>query len=413
MKFIKDTFHSALGVSAKVVGSLTLNKFFAVYFGTAGVTLLAHFQNLTAMLTQVPVDGINRGIMRYWAISSVPEKFKTEIFFAGFLINLVVYTLAVAGLLLFSPHLSEILAGEVHGTLFYLCFFGSIFVFVVNLMLQCLVLAAHRYKDYSLLQLSNTSILVVSVLFSFARHEIGSSFLAFSLGMALGVVPTIIYLYKYPILSFHGFSVSAKSFKSLNNFVLMALSVLVFGKLMDFMVRDFAIHHFGLEATGLWQSVVKVSDMYMMLFISVVGTVYYPSVSALVFEPDQLKKYVRDALKILIPLISIGFFIMYLIKDWILGILYTHEFLGASVFFPYQLIGDFFGMISFLLAYIISAQARTIAYMAVQAFSALIYGLMIWLLLNDWGIMSFPMAHMCRHILFFLLLLGLNRRILH
>src|SRR5690606_6889300 len=125
-------------------------------------------------------------------------------------------------------------------------------------------------------------------------------------------------------------------------------------------VRQYALDQFGFHLTGLWQSVVKISDSYMSLFISTVGVVFYPQVSALVFDTDQLRKYIKDVLYIVIPVTAGGLILIYIFREPVLHILFSKEFTPAHHLIRFQLVGDFFGVISYLLIYIVSAQARTV-----------------------------------------------------
>jgi O-antigen/teichoic acid export membrane protein len=205
---------------------------------------------------------------------------------------------------------------------------------------------------------------------------------------------------------------SGKSFKNLGEFVLMAASVLVFSKLLDFLIRDHAIQTFGFHQTGLWQSVVRLSDGYMMIFINTVGVVYYPQIASLIFDVEQLRSYLQGVIKVVAPVSAIGLLFVFFLRDPILTILYSKEFTSAGILMPFQLIGDFFCILSYLLTYIISAQARTRIFIALQAGSAMIYVLFIILLENSQGIMALPAAHALRFSIVFIILVIVNKRIL-
>ncbi|MBR9999841.1 MAG: hypothetical protein KFF73_12770, partial [Cyclobacteriaceae bacterium] len=176
--------------------------------------------------------------------------------------------------------------------------------------------------------------------------------------------------------------------------------------------RDYAIQHFGLHLTGLWQSVVRISDSYMMLFINTVGIVYYPQVSALIFDPEQLRKYLKDVLKIVLVVSIIGLSLIYLFREPVLILLFDRNFIPAETLMPYQLIGDFFCFLSYLLTYIISAQARTRTFIILQAGSAILYFGLVLLFSYYFGIAGIPAAHAARYGLLFLILIFLNKRIL-
>jgi len=93
--FLRKSSWSFSSIIIKSICSLVTNKFFAVYFGTTGITLFAHFQNLISLITQVPNDGINRGIIKYWSDPQIPRDQKQKYFIAGFIMNLLMLIIAL------------------------------------------------------------------------------------------------------------------------------------------------------------------------------------------------------------------------------------------------------------------------------------------------------------------------------
>jgi PST family polysaccharide transporter len=258
-----------------------------------------------------------------------------------------------------------------------------------------------------------TSIILLIVVYLISEtNPLLYALLAFVFSHAAGLLFSAYYVIKNKYVSIVKASLPADGFSKLGEFVLMASSVLIFGKLTDFIIRDYAIQHFGLHLTGLWQSVVKISDNYMMLFINTVGIVYYPQISALIFDTDQLRIYLRDVIKIVLFVSITGLSLIYLFRQPVLIILFDRNFLPAEELMPFQLIGDFFCFLAYLLTYIISAQARTRTFIFLQAGSAIFYIGLVIFFTSMYGIEGIPVAHAARYGLLFLILIFLNKRIL-
>ena len=96
----------------------------------------------------------------------------------------------------------------------------------------------------------------------------------------------------------------------------------------------------GLNTTGLWQSVAKMSSSYLLVFTGTVGVIYYPKMASLIHEPKALKVYVLKVLSFvsLVTIISLG--VYYLNKELILKLFFSKEFESAALV-RYQVIGDF------------------------------------------------------------------------
>lgn len=258
-----------------------------------------------------------------------------------------------------------------------------------------------------------TSLMLLAVIYTISgENSLLYALLAYIIAQASGLIFSFFYVLKNKYLRLNKASLPPEGFSKLGEFVLMALSVLIFGKLTDFIIRDFAIQHFGLHRTGLWQSVVKISDSYMMLFINTVGIVYYPQVSALIFDSEQLRIYLKDVLRIVLAVSIVGLSLIYLFREPVIIILFDRNFMPAEELMPFQLIGDFFCFLAYLLTYIISAQARTLTFILLQAGSAIMYFALVLLFSSLYGIEGIPMAHAIRYGLLLLILIILNKRIL-
>ena len=65
--FVRGSLGAGVAVAARVAGALVVNKLFATYAPAGGLTLLAQFQNLMAMFTTLPNDGVQVGLVKYLA----------------------------------------------------------------------------------------------------------------------------------------------------------------------------------------------------------------------------------------------------------------------------------------------------------------------------------------------------------
>ena len=65
--FVRGSLGAGVAVAARAAGALVVNKLFATYAPAGGLTLLAQFQNLMAMFTTLPNDGVQVGLVKYLA----------------------------------------------------------------------------------------------------------------------------------------------------------------------------------------------------------------------------------------------------------------------------------------------------------------------------------------------------------
>ena len=409
--FLKKSTWSLSSIVIKSISTLVINKLFAIYFGTTGITLFAHFQNLISLITQVPNDGVNRGIIKYWSGNQLNPNEKHKLFKAGFILNLVILIITLTLIYVFRGYILRDFEFRFNILTVILVLTG-ILLFIIHLFLLSVVLSYQKIKVYAIINAVSSAIIVVAIFIIVRSGNLHYTLIAFILAQASAVALSLLYCLNKKYIKPIKERISTNDFKKLGEFVLMALSVLLFGKITDFIIRDYAIQYFGMHHTGLWQSIVKISDGYMMLFINTVGIVYYPQVSALILNTDKLRQYLRDVLKIVVFVSVTGLILIYVARVPILTLLYNREFVPASALMPMQFVGDFFCIISYLLTYIISAQARTRTFIILQAVSTVFYIFLVYILSMNQGIEGIPAAHAIRYFVFVIILIILNKRII-
>ena len=150
----------------------------------------------------------------------------------------------------------------------------------------------------------------------------------------------------------------------------------------------------------------------MLIFTGTVGVVYYPKMASLIHEPQKLKWYVIRVMGFVAFISLLGLGIYYLNKEFFLKLFFDNGFERAAYLVRFQVVGDFFAIISYLLAYLLSARVQTFKYIAAQFVSAAIYVTLISLLIEQFDLEAFTIAYMWRYIGFFVILIIFNRRLL-
>lgn len=398
----------------RALGGLTINKLFAIFLGTPGITLLSHFQNLTALFTLLPSEGVNRSIMKYWSDPETDDVERIRLFKTGLWVTAVIFSTTL-GVLYFGyrGYFFDRFITEYTPQQFLLIFIPAVLLMLSSGYLNSIILALRRVKAYALINVTGLILLVGLVYIGVTYGTIDQALLSFVLGYGLMFFCALAYLiYKRKTIRLGVGKPDLKSIKKIGKFIAMAISAIAFGKLLDFAVRDYAIELYGLERTGLWQSVAKMSTSYMLVFTGTVGVVYYPKMASLIHKPVELKQYVLKVMGFVAFISLMCLSVYYLNKEFILKLFFADGFEKAAYLVRYQVIGDFFAIISYLLAYLLSARVQTMKYIGAQVISAIIYLSLISLLIDRLNLEALTMAYMWRHIGFFLILVIFNRRLL-
>jgi PST family polysaccharide transporter len=273
-----------------------------------------------------------------------------------------------------------------------------------HVFLTSVLLAAGRLRAYVLLTVVLSALGVGGVAAALAAGwPVRTALLAYLLAQSLTLLPTLAVCRRRGLLPRLRGPVSRPGLRGLGQFLLMAGSVLLFGKAVDFVLRDVLILRFSLAQTDNWQAVAKLSDNYTMVFSALMGSVYYPRLARLAGQPAALRRYVRTVLLLLAPALALGLGLLYLGRDWLLPLLFTPRLAAARTLLAPQFVGDWAKFLTWTLLFLLMAQAKVGRYVAVQAGSAVLYAALLAVLLPRYGLLGAPLAHAVR---FGVLLLG-------
>ncbi|PSR53373.1 hypothetical protein AHMF7605_07450 [Adhaeribacter arboris] len=399
--FFKNSVFGVISVASRLASSFFLNKMVALYFGPAGIVQLAHFQNLVTFFTLVPNDGISRGLIKYLAGNDTQSLTFRTYFRSGFYLTLTVFfaitLLLVSARSFFLPYFPS-------GATWLILFLIGVFLLVLQSFLNAVLLA--RQKNGWLLVVNTLAALGVLGYVALATGKIPLPYFLNGYLLLLGCIGLITVPFSLkglPKIPLFQPRISKAAWQQLSKFILMAGTVMLFSKGLEYYIRDYSIQHFTIQQTGLWQGVVRISDSYTAVYTAVLAFAFYPKVAALLQQEPELKLFVRQALKLLAPVVAAGLCLVYFTRDYLFTWLLSAQFKAAEAFLPFQLTGDFCKLISWLLANILVAQAKFKITLLFEAISAFFYLGFFYFFTHLYGIQGNPMAH-CAHYLIFLLL---------
>ena len=399
------------------VGLLT-NKLFAAYFGAPGVALLAHFQSLLALFTQLPNDGVHRGLIRYWAPEQpqntqmpVQGLDRAQVGSAALWLNALLLGLGLVVLALFGSFFTGYFQASA-SQWFWPLLVLSLAGLTAHLMGVAMIQSTRQVKAYAWVVIAAAVLALISTLLGLLSKQLGQALTAFGVGQALGLLVSGAWLARKGLLKGLAQRPPKNALKALWPFVFMALGSILFGRALGFAVRHYAIQTYGLQEVGLWQSAVRVSDAYFMVFSGTVGAIFYPQISHKIGQPQALKAYLRSSVLQIVPLVALGLGTVYLLGKPILSTLFNPSFTVAHYLLSYRVVGDFFMLSSTLLAWLLVASGRARLFIALQALSAAVYLLALWVQhgLQVPGVQVFPVAHIGRQAAYFLALLVFTRK---
>ena len=148
---------------------------------------------------------------------------------------------------------------------------------------------------------------------------------------------------------------------------------------------------------------IRLSAAYLMLVTTTLGVYYLPRLAELT-HLDEIKKEVYLGYKFIFPLAVIGGLSVYLLRDWIIALLFSQAFMPMRDLFLWQMIGDSLKIGSWILAYLMLAKAMTKLFVTTEILFALSSVGLTYLCSKLFGFEGVSIAHLVNYALYWLVM---------
>lgn len=167
-----------------------------------------------------------------------------------------------------------------------------------------------------------------------------------------------------------------------------------------FLVRTFVSRSIDIDAAGLFQSAWVITNVYLSLILRSMGSDFFPRLSAIAGEGEKVKKLVNEQSYIILVVASPIIVGMLLFAGFALSVLYSSEFGHADAVLRWQVLGTFFKVLCWPVAFIMLAKNKGIAFLATEIIFYLVYLLSGYLLFPKYGLEATGMGYLIAYIVY-------------
>lgn len=405
MNLLKTSALNGVAVLIKTATMFILNKILAIYVGPSGYAAIGQFQNFIQMVTTFAGSAINTAVIKYTAEYHGDETKQRAIWKAAGSLVLIFSFIFTFIILIFQKQLSL----YIFQTAQYQSVFAWFAVFLVLFNLNALFLAILNGKK-EILKLvtaniagSVLSLLVTSVLA--VQYHLYGALVALSIYQSIAFFVTLFLCYKanwFKISYLFG-RIEPKIAKNFVAFALMALVSAICVPLSQMVIRSYLSQEFGLNYAGYWEAMIRLSAAYLMLVTTTLGVYYLPRLSEL-SEFNVIKAEVYTVYKFIFPLAVLGGLIVYILRDWIIAVLFTKTFLPMRDLFFWQMIGDSLKIGSWILAYLMLSKAMTKLFVITEISFALTSIALTYICTHLYGFEGVSIAHLINYGMYWIVL---------
>ncbi len=400
----KITSLNSVHILLKLVFGFITSKALAIFVGANGMAYVGNFRAFLSVVENFSLLGIQNAIVKYVAeYQHDKSKLKSVLTTFGLLLltsSIVISLVLIFGANYFSKeifHRSELYSFVFYvlAILFPLYVFSTFCISVVN--------GFQEYKKVIYIQIISSSIALLFSVFLIYYYTTFGALISLVLAPVFVFFVCLFYLRNLisisDVFSFQSFDFSVV--KNLSEYVLMALVSGVIGSFVLLEIRTDVIEITGLKNAGIYEGLQRISSYYLLFISSIMAIYFYPKLAE---QNSNTKAIILNYLKTIIPIFAIGLALIYVLRKFIIQMLFSAEFESMESLFLWQLVGDLLKGIALIFGTILIATKQTKAFIITEIISLFIMYYSTNWMLHAIGINGIVMAHTFTYFMYLLVL---------
>lgn len=393
MARLKAGIHFASSILVKAVAGLIVIKLLAWKLGPDGFGLLGQLMTLVAITGMFAGGGITNGLIKVLAESPVASKEGKAWFATAFTLTTVISAIVALLLMLFSTALSSRLMQGGFTALFVGLGLVQAIVGYASLVQAE---ASSRGESVFYAKVNILGTVLGTLVLALAVNSFGFDGAAYSVMLmpALTAIVTLLFMAsgRRELFHFSRFLVDRVRMRHLLSFSVLALVGSTSVPVAQILMRDGMAQRFGWEQVGLWQGVIKLSDVYMQ-FVGVVLMNYVLPRYASAANLNLVIKEFKISLLWLLSALMLGFIALYSLKNIVVKLVFSDEFLPMTDYFLPQMVGDIFRTIASAISLIFMARGAVRVSIIFEFAQGIFIFSVFLMLLSTFGSMAPVYAH--------------------
>jgi len=314
-------------------------------------------------------------------------------------------------LAIFANYITLKLLGDIQYISVIYLLSGTIVFYSLNVLLMSILNGQKEIKKYVMSNIANSifSLLLITLLTIYIGLK--GALYALVINQSLVFFVTLFFIIKsdWFRLEYFQMKFDVKIAKKLSHFSLMAITSIVFSIGSILFIRNYISTHLSWIDAGYWQGILYISDAYLMIVTMSLKVYYLPKLS----EIDNNKELLNEILigyKIMLPIVIFMALIIFLLKDFIINILFTEEFYPMIELFKWQLIGDVLKIGSWLLSYVMLAKSMTKVFVYTEIIFTTLFVVLSILFIEYFGLIGVTYAFSLNYTLYLGTMIFIYRR---
>lgn len=411
MTLIKTSLLSFVATVVKLSSVLVINKAIALYVGPSGLAVLGQFQNMLQLAMTASQGAINAGVTKYTAELGGGSDELPSLFSTAFKISVTCSIVVGLLLIVFSNYGATNFLNDKEYRYVFITLGCTIVFYTLNSLLLSIL---NGLKEIPIFIGINITQSIYSLIFTTALIY----FLALKGALfALVTNQSVIFVFvlwklrSHPVIKLQLFKAKFNRVvaSKLGKYALMSVTAAILGPVSHMIIRNHLGESFGWDAAGYWQAIWYISTIYLMVITTSLSIYYLPRLSEIT-NKGEFRKELLSGYKIILPVVSLLALTIFILKDFIILILFSEGFEPMRELFLWQLVGDVLKIMSWLLSYIMLAKAMAKSFMFSEILASCNFILLAILFTSNYGLIGISYAFALNYLLYLVLVFFLVRR---
>ncbi len=408
---VKVASFNTLSVFTRLISGFILSKAVAYFLFPQGMAFTGNLRSFLVSCQGISVSGVQNGLIKYTAENKNNKQELKKIISTSFFLVTIFTVFALLILIIFSNYFCVLVFGNNTYAYAIKILAYVLPLFTLNTFILSIINGLGKYKSIIIINTIGYIVNVIIIVLLMYFHKLEGAILAIVTVPSILLFITLFWIKEVKLIfaniSFSSFS--KNYFNGLSSFVIMAIFTALTIPIVHVIVKNHIIDTIGLKEAGYWEAMIKISQYYLMFIMSLFSLYLLPKLSENKTDEGFRNLIVKFYKTILLP-VAIGFIIIYFLKYWIVRITLTQEFLPTQDLFFWQLIGDFFKIISFTIAYQMQAKKMLLWYLFGELFYvSTVYFFSIYFI-DKFHLEGAVIGHALSYIFYFLLMLFIFRK---
>jgi PST family polysaccharide transporter len=379
-EMVKTSFLTGIGTLIKQTSGIIVAKIIAITLGTSGVALVSQYIDFISISRSFATAGIQQGVVKYVAEFKNNKNEFAKILSTSLRITLFMTLFVGVILFIFSKYFSFVLFNTNDFQYIIRIFSFSIILFGLNILLIKILNGTGEIRKLVFVNIANSLFSLIMTTLGAYFFKLQGALISLSIAESIVFFISLFFVIKsnWFTIELFKFNIDIKHATALFKYTLMGITSMMLAPSIKILIRNYIITNISMNEAGIWSGLGRISNSYLSFLTLTLSYYYLPKFSSLK-KASSIRQELLAGYKIIIPTLLTLIILIFVFRKYIILLIYTKDFLSMEKLFLPQLIGDFFKIISWLIAYLMLAKAKTVMFIGTEIiFGATYYYLSIY-----------------------------------